>query len=453
MHLNRTLSNTKDPPYLLFRHYDEKMGKEHFALLSSNDPFPRNHFSKHLHCRLNLSVSNSDPNPGPPNRLVLKKQMKERGFFAYPSDFIELHFPFKYLENDIIDIVGSSNGIVCLLDATLSSTDYDIVPILWNPSIRKAMYLPRPTVKFPFSYLPMEHVGLGYDPITDDYKLQSESVFVNGSVHWLAETEKNIRFDSDDDDTFRNGIFTFHIGDEIFHEMAVPKCVELVYDLNMNLAVLGGSLALIPWNRRNLGVEQYSVWVMKEYGVAESWTKIFDIDVGEGLGRVVGFTNNGEALVTKDGKLLFYNPSSRRTLNPHIYAQPASLYLDTYMDSLVLLNVEYGALGRQEDSSSAISHISLLCFQVGVSFKKAGKGNYLLRTDILATAVPPLLTPIAATHANCRYINNHCRYINDMIVAFASRHRYCDRRCFRLAAALIVDGFASRRSCFHLAIL
>ena len=36
-----------------------------------------------------------------------------------------------------------------------------------------------------------------------------------------------------------------------------------------------------------------------------------------------------------------------------IHAQPASLYLDTYMDSLVLLNVEDGALGRQEDSSSA----------------------------------------------------------------------------------------------------
>ena len=402
MHLNRTLSNTKDPPYLLFRHYDEKMEKEHFALLSSNDPFPRNHFSRHLHYKLNLSVSNSDPNPGPPNRLVLKKQMKERGFFAYPSDFIELHFPFKYLEKEFIYIVGSSNGIVCLLDATPSNTDYDIVPILWNPSIRKAIYLPRPAVKFPFSYLPMEHDGFGYDPITDDYKLvrivylygwgnqhtrenisplihifslrtgvwrtipdpgsqfhivqQSDSVFVNGSVHWLAETEKNIRFDSDDsddDDTFRNGIFTFDIGDEIFHEMAVPKCVELVYDLNMNLAVLGGSLALVPCNRWNLGVEQYSVWVMKEYGVAESWTKMFDIDVGEGLRRVVGFTNNGEALVTKDGKLLFYNPSSRRTLNPHIHAQPASLYLDTYMDSLVLLNVEDGALGRQEDSSSA----------------------------------------------------------------------------------------------------
>ena len=166
--------------------------------------------------------------------------------------------------------------------------------------------------------------------------------------------KKNIIFDSDDDDdTFRNGIFTFDIGDEIFHEMAMPKSVELVYDLNMNLAVLGGSLALVPCNRWNLGVEQYSVWVMKEYGVAESWTKMFDIDVGEGLGRVVGFTNNGEALVTKDGKLLFYNPSSRRTLNPHIHAQPASLYLDTYMDSLVLLNVEDGALGRQEDSSSA----------------------------------------------------------------------------------------------------
>ena len=99
---------------------------------------------------------------------------------------------------------------------------------------------------------------------------------------------------------------------------------------------------------------------MREYGVAESWTKLLDIDVGEGegegegegnidididvheeeeegLGRVVGFTKNG-IVYTKDEDLLSYEPSSRRTLNPHIRGQPESFYMNTYVESLVLLN-------------------------------------------------------------------------------------------------------------------
>jgi len=37
---------------------------------------------------------------------------------------------------------------------------------------------------------------------------------------------------------------------------------------------------------------------MKEYGVVESWTKLYVIDLGERLGRVIGFKKNGEVLVT-----------------------------------------------------------------------------------------------------------------------------------------------------------
>ena len=100
---------------------------------------------------------------------------------------------------------------------------------------------------------------------------------------------------------------------------------------------------------------------MREYGVAKSWTKLLDIDVGEGegkgnidididvheeeeegLGRVVGFTKNG-IVFTKDEDLLSYEPSSRRTLNPHIRGQPESFYMNTYVESLVLFNKAGGA--------------------------------------------------------------------------------------------------------------
>ena len=337
MHLNRALSKAQHPPHLLFRHYDQKMEKESFTLLSSDNCFPRNHVSK----------------------------LKGGYFASPPSDFIELHCPHKSFTKQFFSIVGSSNGLVCLLDDDPSNSGHDIVPLLWNPSIHKSIFLPSPGVKFPPFCTP-QFLGFGYDPKTEDYKLlrlvykdevddevlkpyqplvhiytlrtgvwrtitgpcpgarliipyQFLSVFVNGAVHWLAHTDD----DNIDYQTFV--ILSFNIGDEIFHEMALPKSLEEADEFNSRVAVLGGSLAFVKSaiDDSNHYETCYSVWMMKEYGVAESWAKLFDIDVGVQISRVVGFTKIGEVLVTNagNGKLLSYNPSSQRTLTIHIHAK------------------------------------------------------------------------------------------------------------------------------------
>ena len=281
-------------------------------------------------------------------------------------------------------VVGSSNGLVCLLNDT-PGDETDLVALLWNPSIRKSIFLPCPGVKFYPSLHPMQYLGFGYDPITDDYKLvrlvylydlfdqysdgkkyfpvsdfqiytlrtgawrtitghscqiiadQSFSVFLNGSIHWFGHTREHNGDFHNANSASRNVILSFDIGDEDFHKMAVPKSLEEVHRFNMKVAVLDGLLALVPYRDQAFG-GFCSVWVMKEYGVAETWTKLFNIN----FGNVLGFTMNGEVLVTKSGKLRIYDPNSQRTLNPHIHAQPESFYFDTYMESLVLLNVEDG---------------------------------------------------------------------------------------------------------------
>ena len=398
-HHNRTLSNTtKDSPYLLFSHYDLKMKKVRFAFLSSDDPFPLKHFSKHIDCKLKLGVSDGGPIPDPPNRRILMKQAEKRGFFAYPSDFVELPSPYQSPMNRLF-VAGSCNGLVCLADVAPSG-DHVVLPILWNPSIRKAISLPpSPVVNVPVFYKAVDHLGFGYDPITDDYKLvrlvylqggfshneyetdpptvqiytlrtgawrtipgrgsrfiiveKFSLGFVNGSVHWFAEDDNDSDDDDDDDAMVRNMIISFDIKDEVFHEMAVPKCLEGRLELKMKVAVLGGLLALVPCNSDpDISVPCNSVWVMKEYGVVESWTKLYDIKVGEDLESVVGFTKNGEVLVSMAGKLLSFNPSSQRTLNVHIHSEYVSFYLDTYMESLVLLNVKDGVLRKQANSPS-----------------------------------------------------------------------------------------------------
>ena len=284
-------------------------------------------------------------------------------------------------------IAGSCNGLVCLADVAPSG-DHVVLLILWNPSIRKAISLPpSPVVNVPVFYKAVDHLGFGYDPITDDYKLvrlvylqggfshneyegdppivqiytlrtgawrtipgrgsrfiivqRFSLVFVNGSVHWFAEDDNDS--DDDDDAMVHNMIISFDIKDEVFHEMAVPKCLEGRLELKMKVAVLGGLLALVPCNSDpDISVHCFSVWVMKEYGVVESWTKLYDIKVGEDLESVVGFTKNGEVLVIKGGKLLSYEPSGQEIFNPHIQSRTESFYLNTYVESLVLLNVADG---------------------------------------------------------------------------------------------------------------
>ncbi|KAF3948165.1 hypothetical protein CMV_025803 [Castanea mollissima] len=200
-------------------------------------------------------------------------------------------------------IAGSCNDLVCLEDVAPSG-DHAIFLILWNPSIRKAISLPSPVVNVPLFFKAVDHLGFGYDPITDDYKIvrlvylqggfshndhernppivqiytlrtgawrtipghdsrftiveqteQFSSVFVNGSVHWFVEDDDAVDF------MVCNMIISFDIKDEVFHEMAAPKSFERRWDLNMKVAVVGGLLALVPCNYDpDFSDPCYSVW-------------------------------------------------------------------------------------------------------------------------------------------------------------------------------------------------
>jgi hypothetical protein len=132
------------------------------------------------------------------------------------------------------------------------------------------------------------------------------------------------------------------VEDETFGEMAMPKSLEGVEYMDVNMAVVDGLLAIVPccnyWGIYM--TKTHSVWVMKEYGIAESWTKLFDICIHKNLVKMLGFTKNGEVLVVdSDDNLSSYEPSSQRALDLHIGGIQQSFSLDTYVESLVLLNV------------------------------------------------------------------------------------------------------------------
>nr|GEY81158.1 hypothetical protein [Tanacetum cinerariifolium] len=107
----------------------------------------------------------------------------------------------------------------------------------------------------------------------DDYKVVSISsyryfappyksffcVFVDEFLHWIVNT------------FFKRGIVTFSLADEKFSELPSSSLyandVDIMFDINSKLVALGEKLAIFHAMK---GV----VWLMNEYGVKESWTKI-----------------------------------------------------------------------------------------------------------------------------------------------------------------------------------
>ncbi|XP_059650929.1 F-box protein CPR1-like [Cornus florida] len=291
-------------------------------------------------------------------------------------DYAELDLPLKTHTDPDLRIIGSCNGLVCLFN----DFRYRVELYLWNPSIRKTMALPplRVTSHIPF----MHSIEFGFDSVTRDYKVVSivyikddsrdgyrippevdifslssgtwrnishlalpytiydrpPHAYLNGAAHWLACDMAN---------KFLHLIMSFHMGDEIFGEIMVPSSIFHGYGMvNVRVAKFQESLSLI--DVCNWGNTCCCIWVMNEYGISESWTKKFNIDMSEGLfNSVIGFTRKGEVIFgTQAGYLVAYDPEAERVMDLHIRGPTKSwlgdlCYADAYTESLVFLRGKF----------------------------------------------------------------------------------------------------------------
>ncbi|CAL5406188.1 unnamed protein product [Camellia sinensis] len=327
-HLKKTLlksNNNNDDQLLLVRHYNMFDETELFALYLDNELF-----DKH----------------------------------------VELECPFRSVK-EYFRIVGSCNGLICLSD------DYDTFTdtiIIWNPSVRRSVTLPKP--QFPYTSQGACLMGFGCDAFNNDYKVvrivyQYNSpddhnyrvppnvevyslstgtwrnvgvaaptyivynffalpAFVNGAVHWVAS-------DRGDKGSFHNLVAAFDMKDDVFRDIMMPDGVAKTEVLKLSISVLGTSLALVQYEK--IWQSEYCwVWMMEEYGVAESWTRLFTVDMREGIRKVVGFQRNNEVLLSARVRgLISYAPNTQRTVYLGIHGTNRSFYVDNYVESLVLL--------------------------------------------------------------------------------------------------------------------
>lgn len=190
----------------------------------------------------------------------------------------------------IYEVLCSCDGLFIILTTNCFNIE-DL--FLWNPSIRKLKKLPysgRSERNSLCTY------GFGYSECRNDYKIveivttrsQIDSVrvyslgsnswkrirehpsiclakhvkFVKGNLHWITG-------DGSASDSNSNAAW-FNPGDETFGYVALPKPSGDTF--NWKLVSSAGNLCM-TCDYRN----KTDVWIMKEYGVAESWTNVASI--------------------------------------------------------------------------------------------------------------------------------------------------------------------------------
>ncbi|CAJ2634235.1 unnamed protein product [Trifolium pratense] len=291
-------------------------------------------------------------------------------FYLLPGqrfeDRIKIDWPTPFQVDDCgIYIMGmvSINGILCL------NQGYGRRLVLWNPTTREFKVIPRsPLVYVPPHRHPRHTLhGFGYDHVTDDYKvirfvdsflifdeneeivnedrssyeifweiysLKSDSwrkldvnipnryyytlnrrigVYTNGVCHWWARTNNSPNFEE--------CLVSFDFSNEVLITTPMPSYLDVSIPLNLNrslylddtfrfverqLVLLNESIALISTDSETATIH---ISILGEFGVRESWTKLFTIPclpviryfIGVGnLSNIVFFKTNDYKLACID---------------------------------------------------------------------------------------------------------------------------------------------------------
>ncbi|KAL8544496.1 hypothetical protein ACS0TY_004894 [Phlomoides rotata] len=261
-------------------------------------------------------------------------------------------------------LVGSCNGLVCIL---LDRRRF----VLWNPTTRMLKNLP------PFDNK-MRHgsitkYGFGFDELNDDYRVfgllsvfcvsgayfpirkvyslranswkvvegkdaspfDEKGFHVSGKLHW------NIRYAQ------KCGIASFDLNTMVCGVVELPFFTELSHKLGVG--VLKGCLSVHYYHRKT----HVNIWLMKEYGVRDSWEKVVTVpyyhDPRENpLPTPFAIGPNGEVLLHNGDTFIIYNPKSNVFRLPQIIEHARFLNLDNYIESLAPI-VPYAGLYKPSE--------------------------------------------------------------------------------------------------------
>ncbi|GJZ61490.1 F-box associated domain containing protein [Tanacetum coccineum] len=193
-------------------------------------------------------------------------------FHKSVSNGIQLENPLQRSKR--VRIVGSCNGLMCFLEE-LKNTLF-----IYNPTTRRSNLL---SCSHRIGLSEVRYHGFGYDELSHDYKVvinRSELPTIIYSLktvgHFPCGSVLN-------DAKFTNGTLHWATGDES--------------DDYLELGVAGEWLCVVHHYCESPVVD---VWVMKVYGVKDSWTKLASIPYPDHWWGVIW----DPLCISKDGKLL-----------------------------------------------------------------------------------------------------------------------------------------------------
>ncbi|KAL5774411.1 hypothetical protein ACOSP7_011968 [Xanthoceras sorbifolium] len=278
--------------------------------------------------------------------------------------------PIQNWRYGLTSIIGSCHGLLAL-----SSHNHlcQITEVLWNISTNKLRILPRIPGEYSLDFI--GGFGFGYDVASDDYKLvrifwnqsstkfivyslranswrwiedlpdynsfyifcQGCGILVAGTLHWLWERE----IDS------REFIISFDLKSEKFYSVPMPDIASTtVGKWGTNTYDLEGCLCL----SYNDGCEQVvDIWVMKEYNVKDSWTKLFSfsylsLNISASIPHIVEslfYSKTGENvfLILDNSRVIRHNMKKGKDEIVEVGGCPIHSFKVTisYVDSLVFL--------------------------------------------------------------------------------------------------------------------
>ncbi|KAI3803929.1 hypothetical protein L1987_32095 [Smallanthus sonchifolius] len=285
----------------------------------------------------------------------------------------KIHNPLYFAIFETV-ILGSCNGVVCLCTI---EPDNEIA--FWNPIVRKFKKTRLPPAKC------LEGLGrglcikgFGYDHVHDDHKvvrlvqycslfkelvhskievfsLKTEvwkeigdfpyrlcsrkylNVFTNGALHWLVSRQPEVKVGF--------LIAAFDLATEEFTLVPQPDFAN--EKVQVNLGVLGGCLSVVC-NYPKCNVD---VWVMRSYGVKDSWSKLIstaDVKIIKDLDflRPIVYSKSGrEVLLEKNFERLYWYHLENKTSERFKVAGIPRLFV-TEMFTGSLVQVKIGSASR-----------------------------------------------------------------------------------------------------------
>lgn len=258
------------------------------------------------------------------------------------------------IQKEKVHLVGCCNGLVCIL---VDRKRF----ILWNPTTKKSNKLPNFDHKM--NHASITKYGFGFDELNDDYKVFGLlSVFCTSGKYLPIRKVYSLRTNSwevvlegrdaspfDGAGTFAsgklhwdicsayiNGIASFDLNSKVYGVIEPPNYSK--NEFSQRVGVLKGCLSVHSFRRKS----HVDIWVMKEYGVKESWDKVATVPYYQGprdcsLPTPLTIGPNGEVLLIHKSTFLIYNPKGNVFRIPQITDAATLNFLDfgVYVESLV----------------------------------------------------------------------------------------------------------------------